>query len=69
MAKDTIKVKPTDKAGDRVVLWERDDRHPGGEIWLAGNSDEARREVVEVFPTTAVKEAIHDGRLEEVKGK
>lgn len=65
MAAKTIYVMPTDAAGDRVVLFERDDAHPGGEIFLRGYSDATRRKPVKVGDTAAIRDAIHTGLLVE----
>lgn len=54
-----LKGKPG--GGDAVVLFERDDRHPGGEAYVAGNTP------VEVFPTPQVAALIREEKLEEVE--
>lgn len=51
-------VKP-DGSGE-VVLFERDERHPGGEAFVAGLDE------VDVFPTPRVTALIREGKLEEV---
>ena len=43
----------------KVALWERDPRHPGGEIWIDG----VQEEPYEVFSTVAVQERISRGVL------
>lgn len=62
---DTIWVRSLVKGrpggGDQVVLWERDERHPGGEAYIAGETP------VEVFPTPAVTALIRELKLEEVE--
>lgn len=67
---NTLFVMPTDKAGNEVILHERDSAHPGpdNEIFLRGYADHARREkegAVEVGDTPAVRNKIHDGYLVE----
>lgn len=59
-----IKVKSTEEAGDKVILWERSDEHPNGECFLSGASDKTHA----VGNTAAVQKAIRDGLLVEVKG-
>ncbi|HMV50852.1 MAG TPA: hypothetical protein PLD20_24415 [Blastocatellia bacterium] len=54
-----VKGKPG--GGDQVVLWERDERHPNGEAYVAGET------VVEVFPTPQVAALIREQKLEEVE--
>ncbi len=51
---DTIWVKAAQS--DRVGIWERDDRHPGGEVFVAGDA------IVEVARTSLVEDKlrIHD---------
>jgi len=49
---------------DGRPFWERDKRHPGGEVWVAGHEDQAS-EPVEVAYTEAVKRALREGRLAE----
>ena len=44
----------------RVALWERDDRHPHGEVFVTGSR------VVAVYPTAAVNQRLRDGVLVEV---
>lgn len=65
MADSTIYVKPTSKAENRVILFEQDARHPGGEAFLRGYVDESAADVKEVFPTKRVRDAIHEGYLVE----
>ncbi len=47
------------RADDRVALWEKHPKHPGGEVFLAGSGTEA-----EVWETPAVMDAIRQGSLE-----
>lgn len=54
----TVEVRPD--GGAEVVLFERDNQHPGGEAYVAG-TDEA-----EVFPTGKVISLLRDGKLVEV---
>lgn len=60
---DTIYVKagPATPAG-RVALWEVDPQHPGGEVFVAGES------VVEVAPTSKVNLRLRNEQLVEVAG-
>lgn len=64
---DTIFVqsnlKPTKDGGELVALFDKDDRHPGGEAFVAG------ADVVEVFPSPEVSGAIARGALVQVKAK
>lgn len=55
---DTIFVKagPATPAG-RVALWEVDPQHPGGEVFVAGET------VVEVAPTSEVNYRLRNERL------
>lgn len=49
-----------DRPENKVLLFEIDERHPGGQAFLAeGNT-------AEVFPTPMVKERLGDGRLVKV---
>lgn len=65
MATKTLHVMATDKAEDRVILYEHDEAHPDGELFIRGYSDASRREVVKVGDTAAVRNKIHDGLLVE----
>lgn len=56
--KSTLESKPD--GGDEVVLFELDDRHPGGEAFVAGDKP------VKVFPTPRVTALIREERLIEV---
>lgn len=47
---------------DRVAFWEVDERHPDGEVYVAGDS------VVEVGRTEGVLRALSRGFLVEVEG-
>lgn len=60
----------------RVVMWERDDAHPDGEIYIAKPSKEDQKNTVnaevkanefQVGDTAFVHEKIRNGELEEVK--
>jgi len=46
---------------NRVVLWERDPKHPGGEVFVAGDNP------VAVCLTAAVTDRIRDGLLDVVE--
>lgn len=59
-----IWVKAHPKSGDRVAIWEVDDRHPKNsagepEIFVAGQDQEPQ----EVFETAQVQQRIKDERL------
>ena len=56
-----IKVKSNLKE-KRIALWERHPDHPHGEVSIHGDK------VVEVAETSAVRDAIRDGKLVEVTG-
>jgi len=56
-----VKVKGTSD-DSRVVLWERDTRHPDGEVLLTGNAKPTK-----VALTRAVSDRIRDGVLEVVE--
>ncbi len=47
-------------SGNQVALWDRDPRHPGGEVFVVGER------VVEVALTPRVREALKQGRIVEV---
>jgi len=56
------RIRPFDKdrPENKVILFEIDERHPGGQAFLAeGNT-------ADVYPTAAVKERLGDGRLVKV---
>lgn len=57
MATKTVKVKGTGK-DNKVVLWERNEAHPKGQIFVANNG-----RVVEVAETPQVRQLIAEGRL------
>lgn len=57
----TVKSALPDK--NRVALWERDERHPGGEIFIA---DDKEHRVAE---TPAVLLAIKEDKLVKVSGE
>lgn len=61
MAKnDKLKMVKVRGTGDdcKVVLYERNEQHPGGQAFVANNG-----KVVQVAETPAVKTAIAEGRL------
>ncbi len=58
LVKSTLPSQPD--GGDKVVLFEIDDRHPGGEAFVAGDKP------VEVFPTPRVTALIREEKLVEV---
>lgn len=60
MATKTIKVQAV-KGDRKVVLFERNDGHPEGEVFIHGNDT-----IHDVAPTAAVKQKIHEGLLVEV---
>lgn len=67
---DTIFVKSGLKT-DQVALWEVDERHPGGEVYVAGLDNEkanppVKFPAVEVFKTSLVMKYLGEGRLVEV---
>lgn len=47
-------------SGNQVALWDRDPRHPGGEVFVVGER------VVEVALTPPVQKALKQGRIVEV---
>lgn len=59
---DLILVKAGRNDG-KVALWERDENHPDGEVWVDGTQPEP----VSVYPTEAVRTKIAQGVLVEVK--
>lgn len=60
MAENTIFVKARNP--ERVALWERDDRHPGGEVYVSGKN------VVEVFETAMVRSKLRTREIEQTSG-
>lgn len=60
MAAQTITVKATGDDG-KVVLWERDDAHPGGECYVVADGREYA-----VGRTSEVARHLREGDLEEV---
>lgn len=59
-----ITVKVTRPETDtRVVVWERDDAHPNGEVFIAGPGE------FQVAETDRVHEALRSGRLQRVEQK
>ena len=66
MADDTIRVKPGPKlAPGQVAIWDRDEAHPDGEVFLAKpQPDDTEQEPeIEVAETAGVLQALGDGRL------
>ena len=66
----TIWVKAGEKVGDKVALWEVDDRHPANslgahEAFVAGQDSEPQ----EVYPTVKVLTKIKDDELVQVTKK
>lgn len=59
---DCILVK-SGRTDNKVVLWEKDERHPGGEVWVDGTMANP----VEVYPTDVVRGRLADGQLVEVR--
>jgi hypothetical protein len=57
---EIITVK-SNRKDNRVALWEKDERHPEGEIFVAGEK------VVKAAKTPAVAKKLRDGELVEVK--
>lgn len=60
IVQETGYVRVRGKMDAKSVFWERDDRHPDGEVWVRGG------EVAEVFPTPAVLRSIREGRLRDL---
>jgi len=62
---DTIFVKsllkPTKDGGELLAIFDKDDRHPSGECFIAGPG------VHEVFPSPQVSAAITAGKLAQVR--
>ncbi|HEX8747397.1 MAG TPA: hypothetical protein VF717_09360 [Pyrinomonadaceae bacterium] len=50
-------LKSEEDGGNKVVLWEKDDAHPKGEILIAG------KKPVEVAMTPAVSQLLRDGKI------
>jgi hypothetical protein len=46
------------RADNRVALWERDTRHPDGEIWIT-----SKTRPVQAFETSAITEKLHTKEL------
>jgi hypothetical protein len=62
---DTITIGPGEKLeAGQVAIWERDARHPDGEIYLADGD-----EPIEAYRTGAVQARIADGRLVETEAR
>lgn len=64
MAEQTIWVKASEKQGERVAIWEVNDRHPKNdagerEIYVAGQDQKPQ----EVAPTARVLDALAKGVL------
>lgn len=57
----------TEKNGDSIAIFEKDERHPprgahpGGDVSIHGKHEYT------VYPTDGILDAIHDGRLLKVK--
>jgi len=49
--------KPKEDGGNTNILWEKDARHPKGEVLIAG------RKPVEVGVTPAVSQLLRDGKI------
>lgn len=64
MAKNLMKVQSTmpqrSDGGFEVAFHEKDDRHPGGELFVGDDN------VYEVYPTPQVMKALSDGRIKEL---
>ena len=68
MSHITVKVsKPVDKDAHtgRVLVWERDNQHPNGEIFIAESDDKPMK----VGRSNRIQKLINEGRLVEVGGK
>jgi phage-related protein len=65
MADNTVRVKAHPSMGARVALWEVDEAHPGGEIYVAGQDSAP----VEAAETAGVLGALRDDRLVRVTAK
>lgn len=50
----------SNRQDDRVVLFERDERHPGGEAFIGGSTPD------EVFKTDAIERLLHEGLIVEI---
>ena len=61
---NTIKVKAVG-TDHKVVLWERDDAHPNGEVMITNHADkhDGKGEVIEVAETATVKRLLAEGVL------
>lgn len=63
MALPTIKVQAGEKLREgEVAIWERDEAHPGGEVYVARRTGGVRT----VARTALVQRALGEGRLEQV---
>lgn len=58
--KDLIRVKAKERNG-RVVAWEKDERHPGGQAWVCGDGKEC-----DVYPTSLILRLVKEGSLQRV---
>lgn len=47
----------SNRADDRTVIFERDERHPGGEAYIGGTGS------VEVFPTPEIQRLMREGLI------
>lgn len=69
---DTIRVISGLPNG-KVALFEKDPRHPGGEVYVAADADNPddpkKNPEVEVFKTSLVMRYLGEGRLIEAGGK
>lgn len=72
MATDTIRVISGLPNG-KVALFEKDPRHPGGEVYVAADADNPddpkKNPEVEVFKTPLVMKYLGEGRLVEAGKK
>jgi hypothetical protein len=50
----------SNRQDDRVVIFERDDRHPGGEAFLGGSTPD------QVFKTPEIERLMHEGLIVEI---
>jgi hypothetical protein len=53
--------------GSRVALWDKDDAHPNGEVYIAGPQRGEEAVAVEVARTPAVMQALSQQRLQEIR--
>lgn len=50
----------SNRVDDRAVLWERDQRHPGGEVFVGGDG------VIPAYRTPAIRAKLNNGEIVEV---